>query len=286
MTIPSAKVSARGSESGTPWSWPGGLGSSLSEIEHLRARVAELEDELAKARDPRNWVCASGALFPEAGVSDLAAVLGRSISAARQIASTCVRMLSSGSPNVSGALDTARRTIRDANRVLEVVTRLRALFANNSSTRSEVDLNDAALEVISLMSKDLSRNGACVRTELAADLPTITADRVQLQQVILNLIRNASDAMSGIDGPRAIKLRTAPDPDGNVRLSVQDRGVGFPAGSQEQIFQRFYTTKDTGVGIGLSVSRTIVESHSGRLWAEAAPGGVGALFAFTIPLRR
>ena len=200
-------------------------------------------------------------------------------------ASTCVRMLSSEPPNVSGALETARRTIRDANRASEVVARLRALFAKNTTSSTTVGLNDAAAEVVSLMSNDLHRNRVQVQTEFAADLPTIAADRVQLQQVILNLIRNASDAMSELDRPRVITLRTANDGD-SVRLSVQDAGVGFADGAAERMFQPFYTTKESGMGIGLSVSRSIVESHAGRLWAEPVKNGDGALFSFTIPIKR
>jgi PAS domain S-box-containing protein len=201
-------------------------------------------------------------------------------------ANTCVRMLSSQPPNVAGALETAKRTIRDATRASEVVKRLRSLFARNTTSSSDVDLNDAATEVVSLMSSDLNRNRVQVRTELSSDLPVIAADRVQLQQVILNLIRNAADAMANVDGQRLITLRTAHDDAGNVQLSVLDRGVGFAAGTAEQMFQPFYTTKDSGMGIGLSVSRTIIEGHSGRLWAEPAPGGTGAMFSFTIPVRR
>jgi C4-dicarboxylate-specific signal transduction histidine kinase len=202
-------------------------------------------------------------------------------------ANTCVRMLSSEPPNVSGALETARRTIRDANRASEVVQRLRSLFAKNTTCSTDVDLNEAAAEVISLLSSDLNRNRVHVRTEFASALPVINADRVQLQQVILNLIRNAADAMSSVDHPRLVRVCTSNDGSGNVQLSVHDRGVGFPAGSSvEQMFQPFYTTKDTGMGIGLSVSRSIVESHSGRLWAEPAPEGAGATFAFAIPIVR
>ena len=199
-------------------------------------------------------------------------------------ASTCLRMLAAEPPNVDGARETARRTIRDANRASDVITRLRALFAKKSAMSESLDLNEATREVVALSSDELQRNRVILREELADDLPLVTGDRIQLQQVILNLLRNASDAMSGVDDrPRELMIKTEREEDDRVRLTVQDAGMGFDAHATDKLFEAFYTTKSDGMGIGLSVSRSIIEGHSGRLWA-VANDGPGATFAFSIPL--
>jgi PAS domain S-box-containing protein len=199
-------------------------------------------------------------------------------------ASTCLRMLAASPPNIDGALETARRTIRDGNRASDVITRLRALFRKQGPLTGSVDLNEAAGEVIALLQGELEAGRVVLRTDLAGDLPLVTGDRVQLQQVILNLLRNASDAMRGIDDrPRQVVLKTESDGDGSVRLSVRDAGVGIAPDMVGRVFEAFYTTKDDGMGIGLSVSRSIIDCHQGRLWAAANEDGPGATFAFTIP---
>jgi len=197
-------------------------------------------------------------------------------------ASTCMRMLNADPPNLDGARETARRTIRDGHRASDVITRLRALFGKQDVVTEPVDLNEAAREVIALSLSELQRGGVILRTELAEDLPRVTGDRVQLQQVVLNLLRNASDAMSVVeDRPRQLTIRTERDDEG-VRLTVQDAGVGFDPRAANRLFEAFYTTKDDGMGIGLSVSRSIIESHHGRL--RATPNdGPGATFSFSLP---
>jgi len=198
-------------------------------------------------------------------------------------ASTCVRMLDAEPPNVDGARETAQRTIRDGRRASDVITRLRALFTKRDAVTELVDLNEATLEVIALSQSELERNRVITRTELADQLPPVTGDRVQLQEVILNLVRNASDAMSTVeDRPRQLLIMTEPDKADQVRLSVQDAGVGFDPQAIKKLFEAFYTTKDDGMGIGLSVSRSIIESHHGRLWATPNDGP-GATFSFSIP---
>jgi PAS domain S-box-containing protein len=198
-------------------------------------------------------------------------------------ASTCIRMLAADPPNVDGARETARRTIRDGNRASEVVARLRALFAKKEAPNESFDLNDATREVLALSSSELQRNRVILRPELADDLPLVTGDRVQLQQVILNLVRNGSDAMSGVDDrPRHLLIRTERDEGDRVRLTVQDTGVGFDPQAADRLFESFYTTKNDGMGIGLSVSRSIIESHHGRLSATLN-NGPGAAFSFSIP---
>src|ERR1700738_675525 len=198
-------------------------------------------------------------------------------------ASTCLRMLAADPPNIDGARETARRTIRDGNRASEVIKRLRVLFDKKDPTAGPVDLNEATREVIELSLNRLQRDRVILRTELAADLPPVTGDRVQLQQVILNLLQNASDAMSPVeDRPRQLLIRTERDEGDRVRLTVRDSGIGFGPQALDRVFDAFYTTKNDGMGIGLSVSRSIIESHHGRLWA-APNDGPGATFSFSIP---
>jgi PAS domain S-box-containing protein len=198
-------------------------------------------------------------------------------------ASTCLRMLDSDPPNIDGARETARRTIRDGNRASEVVTRLRALFKRKEVTAELVDLNDAAQEVIALSLSELQRNRIMVRLEFAESLPAAIGDRTQLQQVILNLVRNASDAMRDVeDRPRQLVIKTESNDERNVQLTVQDTGIGFSPDSAARLFESFYTTKENGMGIGLSVSYSIIQAHRGRLWATANDGP-GSSFAFSIP---
>ena len=199
-------------------------------------------------------------------------------------AGTCVRMLDSTPPDVDGARETARRTIRDGNRASDVISRLRALFSKREFTVESLDLNEAVREVIALSQSDLHRDRIVLRQELADDLPVITGDRIQLQQVILNLLRNASDAMGGIgDRPRELLLRTERDEDDRVRVTVRDTGVGLSQESVGSLFDAFYTTKAGGMGVGLFVSRSIIERHRGRIWAESNAAAPGATFAFSIP---
>jgi len=199
-------------------------------------------------------------------------------------AGTCLRMLGAEPPNVEGALATARRTIRDGNRASEVIARLRALFTNRNTAAEPIDLNAATQEVIALASTELQRANVSLRSRLTESLPLVTGDRIQLQQVILNLIMNATEAMSEIDyRPREIIVTTAREEPGHVRLSVQDVGVGLDATAAEKLFTPFYTTKSAGMGIGLSVCRSIVEHHRGRIWAENNVGP-GATFLFSLPV--
>src|SRR5712672_3201451 len=198
-------------------------------------------------------------------------------------AGTCLRMLAADPPNVDGARETARRTIRDGNRASDVITRLRALYGKKDTIAERVDLNHATREVIALSLSELKRDRVILRCELAADLPLVRGDRVQFQQVILNLLRNGSDAMNPVDDrPRELLIRTERDECGRALLSVKDAGIGFDPQSMDKLFQPFYTTKNDGMGIGLSVSRSIIEQHGGHLWATLNDGP-GATFSFSIP---
>jgi PAS domain S-box-containing protein len=239
------------------------------------------EEALAKARSELARVARVTSLGTL--TASIAHEINQPLSGIITNASTCLRMLNAEPPNIAGARETARRTIRDGDRASEVITRLRTLFAKKTSTSEFVDLNDATREVIALMMSELRRNRVIVKEELADDLPTIMGDRVQLQQVILNLLLNASEAMNSIDDrPRQVVIKTERVEGDRVRLSVQDVGVGFESQALGKIFEAFYTTKSGGMGIGLSVSRSIIESHSGCLWASANDGP-GSTFSFSLP---
>ncbi len=199
--------------------------------------------------------------------------------------STGLRMLTGDPPNLDGAREAMKRTIRDGNRASDVTTRLRALFNKTGPASELVDLNEATREVIALSRGEIQSSRAIVRTELAQDLQRVMADRVQLQQVVLNLLRNALDAMSIVDDrPRDLLITTERAGGDWVRLSVRDAGTGFDPRSADKLFDAFYSTKKDGMGVGLSVSRSIIENHQGRLWA-VLNDGPGATFAFSVPCR-
>jgi signal transduction histidine kinase len=244
---------------------------------HTEEALAKLRAELARAARVTSLGVLTAAIAHEVN-QPLAGIVTN--------ASTCRRMLAADPPDVEGARETARRTIRDAERASEVVKRLRALFCKKGATNESLDLNEATREVVALSLSELERNKVIVRMELAGELPRVQGDRVQLQQVILNLFLNASDAMSGVDDrPRQLVIRTEPDEEDRVRLSVRDTGIGFEPQGLDRLFNAFYTTKSSGMGIGLSVSRSIIESHKGRLWATSNDGP-GATFSFSIPCGR
>ncbi|MDF2771072.1 MAG: fixL [Geminicoccaceae bacterium] len=198
-------------------------------------------------------------------------------------ASTCLRMLDTDPPNLDGARETTRRTIRDGHRASDVITRLRALFSKKDFTLESMDLSEVTREVIALSLSDLQKNRVMLRSELADDLPAVVGDRVQLQQVIMNLLLNAAEAMREVDDrARELTIRTELEVGERLRVTVRDAGVGVDRQSMEKLFDAFYTTKHGGMGIGLSVSRSIVERHHGRLWVEPNDGP-GATFGFSIP---
>ena len=201
-------------------------------------------------------------------------------------ASTGQRMLSADPPNVQGALETVRRTIRDGHRASDVIKRLRALFTNQTVTTASLDLIEAVREVIELLRGEMRNKRIALRLIAADELPRVLADRVQLQQVVLNLLLNAMDAMAGVDNrPRDVQIRIERDERAGVELAVTDAGVGFDAQQGDKLFEAFFTTKREGMGIGLSVSRRIIESHGGSMWATSNAGH-GATFAFSIPCEK
>jgi len=165
-----------------------------------------------------------------------------------------------------------------------VITRLRALFARKGGTTAQVDLNEAARDVLAMLQSQLRSNRVVARAELCKDLPPVAGDRVQLEQVILNLLLNAQQAMSGVDDrPKELVIRTERDEGDRVRLTVKDAGTGFSQEGMDRLFEAFYTTKTGGMGVGLSVCRSIIENHRGKLWATPNEGP-GATFSFSVPL--
>jgi signal transduction histidine kinase len=241
------------------------------------------EQALGKAQSELAHVARSSALSTL--TASIAHEVNQPLSGIITNASTCLRMLAADPPDVDGARETARRAIRDGNRAAEVIARVRTLFTKKELATESVDLNGATREVTALLLGELQRNRVLLQLELADDIPTVTGDRVQLQQVILNLVRNASDAMAAVDDrPRQLLIRTEEDGDGDrVRVSVRDAGVGVDPQNMTKLLDAFYTTKSDGMGIGLSVSRSIIERHHGRLWAEPNDGP-GATFLFSIPV--
>lgn len=198
-------------------------------------------------------------------------------------AGTCLRMLDADPPNLDGARATARRTARDANRASDVIERLRTMFARKALTTERVDLNQACREVLALLSNNIQRNRIALRTDFEPALPTVMGDKVQLQQVIMNLVLNACDAMRDVSGrPRDLLVSTARDDADGVRLSVSDSGIGIDSQNVSALFDAFFTTKTDGMGVGLSISRAIVESHNGTLSAHRNDGA-GATFTMSIP---
>ena len=249
----------------------------ITERRHAEEALGRLRSEIAHMAR----ITSLGAL-----TASIAHEVNQPLSGIITNANTCLKMLAANPPNVLGARETARRTVRDGNRAADVIRRLRALFSKRDVAIEPMDLNEGAREVIALAWSDLQRSRMIVRSELADDLPLIMGDRVQLQQVILNLLLNAADAMEGVeDRSRQVLIRTEPENGGCVRLSVQDAGVGFDPQAGDKLFEAFYTSKGDGMGIGLSVSRSIIENHGGRLSA-ALNDGPGATFSFSVPVRR
>ena len=196
--------------------------------------------------------------------------------------SACLRWLNGAAPDVDEAREAARRIIRDGNRAGEVITRIRALLRKTDAEKARLDINQTIREVVKLTRNEAARKGVTLRMDLAADLPPVLGDRVQLQQVILNLVMNGVEAMAPAPArPRELLIRSRPYESDKALVAVQDSGVGLDGQDLEKIFDAFYTTKPQGMGMGLAISRSIVEDHGGRLWA-APNDGPGATFQFTL----
>jgi C4-dicarboxylate-specific signal transduction histidine kinase len=196
-----------------------------------------------------------------------------------------VRWLTGESPNLTEAREAIRRIIRDAKRTADVISRMRALFQKAPTTKEWLHINEAIEEVVILTQSEVRRSKVTLRTELGAGLPTVMGDRVQLQQVVVNLILNAIEAMSTVENrQRDLAIRTQRGEGDEVRVAVRDSGIGFDPLNVERIFDAFHTTKPGGMGMGLAISRSILEAHGGRLWATPNPD-FGATFQFILPVQ-
>ena len=197
----------------------------------------------------------------------------------------CMRWLSGATPNLVEAQDALVRIVRDGQRASQVIARIRALFKETPIYKESIDINQAIQQVITLAVGELNKHNVILHTQLASDVSPALGDRVQLQQVVLNLVMNAIEAMKTVeDRPRELGISTQQEDLDHVRVSVRDTGIGFGSEGPERIFEPFYTTKPQGMGMGLSISRTIIDAHGGRLWATDNSNGPGATFHLTLPM--
>jgi len=215
------------------------------------------------------------------GVS-LAHEIKQPIGAAVTNAEACVRLLDRDEPDLSEAREAALEMVRDAKRAADIVDRVRSLYQKGSSELAMVDVNEVIGEMVIMLQNEANRHSVSMRADLAEGLPTIMADRVQLQQALMNLMLNGIEAMNGTRGELSVRSNTTED--GQLLISVSDCGIGLPAKQVERIFEAFFTTKPHGTGMGLSISRTIIESFGGRLWATPNAER-GATFHFTLPTK-
>jgi PAS domain S-box-containing protein len=248
-------------------------GSSMDISASKRAEEAQLD--LAHV----NRVTTMGEL-----TASLAHEVNQPIAAAVTDANTCLRWLARDQPDLEEAREAAARVVKDATRAAEIISRVRLVFKKSGAQRALVDVNEVIREMIILLRNEISRYSISVRTELAEALPQIMGDRVQLQQVMMNLIMNSIDAMKDVDGRRELTINSRSAESEQVMVSVSDTGVGLPSQQADQIFNAFFSTKAHGTGMGLRISRSIVESHGGRLWA-ADNSPRGASFHLTLPTK-
>ena len=215
--------------------------------------------------------------------ASLAHEVNQPITAAVNGASTCVRWLTRDDPDVAEAREAALGVIRNAKRAADIINHIRSISKKDPSKRQLADINELIREIVALLRNEAQRYSILIRTDLDANLPNILADTVQVQQVMMNLIMNSIDAMKDVDQAREIAIRSRCAEDGKLVISVSDNGIGLPQHQIDRIFDAFFTTKPHGIGMGLRISRSIVESHGGRLWAtNNSPRG--ASFYFTLPI--
>jgi signal transduction histidine kinase len=195
-----------------------------------------------------------------------------------------LRWLANDTPNIEEAREAAMRIVKDGTRAAEIISRIRLLFKKGTPERKLVDVNEVIREMLVLLRSETARYSILVRAELTVDLPEVMGDRVQLQQVFMNLMLNGIDAMKDVEGTRKLTIKSQRAENEELLVSVSDTGVGLPQQQADQIFNAFFTTKLHGTGMGLSISRSIVESHGGRLRAADNPP-LGASFYFTLPTK-
>jgi PAS domain S-box-containing protein len=246
--------------------------TELKSAEQEREKLRQLEADLAHI----DRVSMLGEM-----AASLAHEIKQPIAAAITSANSCIEWLSHEPPNLDRARAAAARIDKYGNRAAEIIDRIRSFYKKSPPQRELVDVNGIIHEMLMLLEGEADRHSVAMRTDLSAELPKIIVDRVQLQQVFMNLILNAIEAMTDSGGELTVKSELQ---DGQLQFSVSDMGVGLPAEKMDQIFSAFFTTKPQGSGMGLAISRSIVESHGGRLWASANDGR-GAIFHFTLPIQ-
>jgi C4-dicarboxylate-specific signal transduction histidine kinase len=250
------------------------VGSSTDITERRLAEEALRQAQADLARISR--VTTMGEL-----TASLAHEVNQPIAASITDANTCLRWLMRDDPDLEEARQAASRVVKDTTRAAEIISRVRQLFKKGTPQRESVDVNEVIQEMVVLLRSEATRYSISVRTDLAANLPHVMGDRVQMQQVLMNLMTNGIDAMRDVDGTRELTIKSQLD-SGQIVVSVSDTGVGLPPQQADQVFNAFFTTKPHGTGMGLRISRSIVESHGGRLWAADNPPR-GASFHLSLP---
>jgi C4-dicarboxylate-specific signal transduction histidine kinase len=251
------------------------LQAESNERKHAEAAFRQAQSDLERV----SRVTSMGEL-----TASLAHEVNQPIAAAVTDANTCLRWLTRPEPDLVEARQAASRVVKDATRAAEIISRVRMLFKNVAPQREPVDVNEVIREMVVLLSSEASRYSISVRTELTDGVPKVKGDRVQLQQVVMNLMINAMDAMKNTNGRREIVIHSQRANAEGILVSVSDTGVGLPPQHLGELFNAFFTTKLDGTGLGLSISRSIIESHGGRVWAgDNTP--CGAIFTFTLPTK-
>jgi PAS domain S-box-containing protein len=253
------------------------VGAAMDVTERKRAEEALRQAQADLAHVSR--VTTMGEL-----TASLAHEVNQPIAAAVTNANTCLRWLANDTPNIEEAREAAMRIVKDGTRAAEIISRIRLLFKKGTPERKLVDVNEVIREMLVLLRSETARYSISVRAELTVDLPEVMGDRVQLQQVFMNLMLNGIDAMKDVEGTRKLTIKSQRAENEELLVSVSDTGVGLPQQQADQIFNAFFTTKLHGTGMGLSISRSIVESHGGRLRAADNPP-LGASFYFTLPTK-
>jgi PAS domain S-box-containing protein len=251
-----------------------GTNTDIEDRKHAEEVVRQLQMELAQV----GRVTAMGAM-----AASIAHEVNQPLGAIVGNADICLRWLVSATPDLGKVRDALGDIIADGHRASEVVARIRSLFKNEASQKTSFGINEVVREALALVNHETQRRRVVLRAELASDVPLVRGDRVQLRQVVLNLIINGIEAMSGIEeGKRELVIRSGRDERYGVRITVQDCGVGIDPREAQRLFTAFYTTKPGGMGMGLAICRLIVEAHGGRLWVvpHSRPG---ATFQFALP---
>jgi C4-dicarboxylate-specific signal transduction histidine kinase len=252
-----------------------GTNVDVTDLKHAEEELRQAQTDLAYM----NRVTTMSEL-----AASLAHEIKQPIAAAVTDANTCLRWLTRDHPEMEEARQAASRVVKDSTRAAEIISRIRLLFKRGTFERELVDVKELIREMIVLLRSEATRYAISVRTELAQDLPQVMADRVQLQQVLMNLMINGIDAMKDVDGVRELTINARWPEKQQVLVSVTDTGVGLPSQQVDQIFNAFFTTKLHGTGMGLPISRSIIEAHGGRLWVSANASR-GAIFHLTLPTK-